>query len=138
MGEYKDMPLNEAKKILVSTEALCFWENDGVDKHKEELGMAIHTVLAELDKSRPTGQWIQLKDNVNHFKCSVCGDADYYEDWVPKFCPNCGAQMLGILANKCGSCIHDKEKSEPRTCPTCPAFDKYEPNCQTDLGGGTE
>lgn len=41
----------------------------------------------------PKGAWIELPDNVDHLKCSVCGDADYYDGYEPKFCPNCGAQM---------------------------------------------
>lgn len=36
---------------------------------------------------RPAGQWVQLKDNVNHFNCSICDTGDYYEDLTPKFCP---------------------------------------------------
>ena len=90
------------------------------------------------DAERQQGKWIQLKDNVHHFMCSVCGDADYYEDWIPKFCPECGARMRGTIANKCESCIHDKEKSEPRTCSKCRIFDKYEPNCKPDIGGDAE
>ena len=78
------------------------------------------------DAERPKGEWIQLSDNVHHFMCSVCDDTDYYEYWTPKFCPECGARMLGTVANKCESCIHHKEKSEPRTCPKCRIFDKYE------------
>lgn len=52
----------------------------------------VKKVLSE----RPTGEWINGVD-----KCPCCGkskfeglDADIWADWQPKFCPNCGAEMV--------------------------------------------
>ena len=45
-------------------------------------------------EDRLQGEWIQVQDNVDHYKCSICGDHDFYENWIPNYCPNCGAKMV--------------------------------------------
>ena len=47
---------------------------------------------------RKKGKWVPIDDHTPHesWKCDKCGHIYEYEDIVenlPKFCPNCGAQM---------------------------------------------
>ena len=115
--------MNDEKAIEQLEEFLVI--DDWSAVYMPELQDAIEYVINRI-KALKSGKWIQLSDNVNHFSCSVCGDADYYEDWTPKFCPECGAQMIGTVANKCGSCIHEGEHSVTGNCIRCRAFDRYE------------
>lgn len=42
-------------------------------------------------------QWevLLLHDGKRLVTCPVCHYADVYTNWLPKFCPNCGAKMEG-------------------------------------------
>lgn len=59
----------------------------------DELREAFPIVIEALEADRPRGEW-----KVRHPKpfflceCSVCGES---EEWMSKFCPNCGADMRG-------------------------------------------
>ena len=50
---------------------------------------------AEREYKRPQGKWLFDKENsftFDMFKCSICG---YFGHTHFKFCPNCGAKMVG-------------------------------------------
>ena len=70
----------DRKQLEYIRQGSSWYELQALRKFKEE-------------HERPQGEWVQLEDNVYHFKCSVCDYVDFYEDWTPKFCPECGAKM---------------------------------------------
>lgn len=42
-------------------------------------------------KGRPKGEWkVRLPKPFLLCECSICGES---EEWMSKFCPNCGADM---------------------------------------------
>ena len=51
----------------------------------------VHGIVAYVE--RPKGEWLK-KDQI--YECDKCG---YFvfptENWLPNFCPNCGADMRG-------------------------------------------
>ena len=65
------------------------------EAEREAFDTAIEALKSEsiFTADRPRGEW-----KVRHPKpfflceCSVCGES---EEWMSKFCPNCGADMRG-------------------------------------------
>ena len=71
---------------------------------RKTLGSLGNSVITEINSlsgyvaDRPTGEWEVCKDDDGIYGvCSICGrDADFSHYGIPyKFCPNCGAKMLG-------------------------------------------
>ena len=74
---------------------------DGLIKYINENGLVYANTLKTFPAAdvRPVvrGRWEPGNQN-----CTVCGeskfkglDADVWADWMPPFCPNCGADMRG-------------------------------------------
>ena len=67
-------------------------------KDIEAMNMAIEALSAAEPK---TGKWIAKSERYRWMrKCSVCGwmqeiDTPKMQGWIYRYCPNCGARMLG-------------------------------------------
>lgn len=103
--------------------------------------MAIHAVLVagkEGDDEDPEliGKWLRVDQSAisreDKFICSVCGAEPWWcgvtEDVLPKYCPNCGADMM---ANSMPKYIYRHPIVECKNCKlikNCPIQKKKDKN----------
>lgn len=88
----------KAEAIAAIEHIVQYMNEDELLHHSRPLALAYLALTEEVDPAAVVhGRW----ENGNPI-CPVCGedkfkdlDADIWCDWLPPFCPNCGAKMDG-------------------------------------------
>ena len=77
---------------------------EGLTEDNVALNNTITNLLEQIKTIRPKGKWIKHDTRINgydsiYYECSACGRILPHNLFQMRYCPNCGAEMIGDKEN---------------------------------------